>query len=118
MRRFNFDEYIKNPSKEVVTRDGKTVRILCTDADSNKPIVALVRTRHFEQVVIYGKDGVGPTYQTDLFFDTEKRKGWVEVYESQDGEKFPGGTIYATKEEAEKKASSSRLAIAKIEWEE
>ena len=118
MRRFNFDEYIKNPSKEVVTRDGKTVRILCTDADSNKPIVALVSTRHCEQGVIYGKDGVGPTYAHDLFFATVKNEGWVEVYESQDGEKFPGGIIYKTKEEAEKKASSSRLAIAKIEWEE
>ena len=118
MRRFNFDEYIKNPSKEVVTRDGKTVRILCTDADSNKPIVALVRNRHFEQVVMYDKDGSGPTYSHDLFFATVKKEGWVEVYESQDGEKFPGGTIYATEEEAEKKAPSSRLAIAKIEWEE
>ena len=118
MRRFNFDEYIKNPSKEVVTRDGKTVRILCTDADSNKPIVALVRTGHFEQVVKYDKDGVGLTYANDLFFVTVKNRGWVEVYESQDGEKFPGGIIYKTKEEAEKKASSSRLSIAKIEWEE
>ena len=78
MRRFNFDEYIKNPSKEVVTRDGKTVRILCTDADSNKPIVALVRNRHFEQVVIYGKDGVGPTYSHDLFFATVKNRGWLK----------------------------------------
>ena len=118
MRRFNFDEYIKNPSKEVVTRDGKTVRILCTDADSNKPIVALVRTGHFEQVVKYDKNGVGLTYALDLFFATVKNRGWVEVYESQDGEKFPGGTIYTTKEEAEKNANSSRLAIAKIEWEE
>lgn len=118
MRRFNLDEYLKNPSKEVVTRDGKKVRILCTDADSNKPIVALVRNRHFEQVVIYDKDGVGPTYSHDLFFATVKNEGWVEVYESQDGKRFPGRTIYATKEEAEKKAASSRLAIAKIEWEE
>lgn len=118
MRRFNFDEYLKNPSKRLVTRDGKKVRILCTDADSNKPIVALVRNRHFEQVVMYDKDGTGPTYSHDLFFATVKKEGWVEVYESQDGEKFPGGIIYSTKEEAEKKASSSRLAIAKIEWKE
>ena len=118
MRRFNFDEYLKNPSKEVVTRDGKTVRILCTDADSIKPIVALVRTGHFEQVVKYDKDGVGLTYANDLFFATVKNEGWVEVYESQDGEKFPGGTIYATREEAENNTHSSRLAIAKIEWEE
>ena len=118
MRRFNFDEYIKNPSKEVVTRDGKKVRILCTDADSNKPIVALVRNRSFEQVVMYDKDGSAPTYAFDLFFATVKKEGWVEVYESQDGEKFPGGTIYATEEDAEKNSHSSRVAIAKIEWEE
>ena len=118
MRRFNLDEYLKNPSKEVVTRDGKTVRILCTDADVGRPIVALVRTRHSEQLVTYDKNGVGLTYALDLFFATVKKRGWVEVYESQDGKKFPGGTIYTTKEEAEKKAASSRLAIAKIEWEE
>ena len=118
MRRFNFDEYIKNPSKEVVTRDGKTVRILCTDADSNKPIVALVRNRRFEQVVKYDKDGVGLTYANDLFFATVKNEGWVEVYESPEGKRFPGKTIYATKEEAEKNTHSSRVALAKIEWEE
>lgn len=118
MRRFNFDEYLKKPSKRLVTREGEKARIICTNAKCSGPIIALVRSGSSERVIAYSKKGIGPTYQTDLFFDTEKRKGWVEVYESHDGEKFPGGTIYATKEEAEKKAGSSRLAIAKIEWEE
>ena len=43
MKPFNLEEYLKNPSKKVVTRDGKDARIICTDRrDLNFPIVALV----------------------------------------------------------------------------
>ena len=29
MKRFSLDEYLKNPSKKVVTRMGRKVRIIC-----------------------------------------------------------------------------------------
>lgn len=42
MRPFNLDEYLKDPSRKVVTRDGHEARILCTDRDNdNYPIIAL-----------------------------------------------------------------------------
>ena len=33
MKQFNLEEYKKNPNRKVITRDGRSVRILC----SNKP---------------------------------------------------------------------------------
>ena len=41
MRQFNLDEYIKKPSLKVVTREGRQVRIVCTDANGDYPVVAL-----------------------------------------------------------------------------
>ena len=44
MKRFSLEEYLKNPSKKVVTRMGRKVRIICTDReDSIYPVVALVK---------------------------------------------------------------------------
>lgn len=44
MKPFNLEEYLKNPSRKIVTRDGRVVeRILCTDAVGHYPIVALVK---------------------------------------------------------------------------
>ena len=43
MKQFSLDEYLKNPKRKVVTRDGRNVtRLLCTDAEGDYPIVALV----------------------------------------------------------------------------
>ena len=43
MKPFNLEEYLKNPDKKVVTRDGRNVRIICTDRrDSVYPIVVLI----------------------------------------------------------------------------
>lgn len=32
MKPFNLEEYLANPSKKVVTGDGRKARIVCTDA--------------------------------------------------------------------------------------
>ena len=42
MKPFNLEEYLKNPSRKVVTRDGRPVRIICTDRKGATPIIALV----------------------------------------------------------------------------
>ena len=31
MKQFNLDEYLKNPNRKVITRDGHDVRIVLTD---------------------------------------------------------------------------------------
>lgn len=34
MIHFNVEKYVKNPNRKIVTRDGRNVRILCTDRAS------------------------------------------------------------------------------------
>ena len=31
MKQFNLEEYLKNPSRKVITRDGREARINCTE---------------------------------------------------------------------------------------
>ena len=58
MRQFNLEEYIKNPNKRVVTRDGHDVRIVCTDCKNYEyPTVALVTCDDDEFVVNCTKEG-------------------------------------------------------------
>ena len=42
MKQFNLKDYLANPSLRVVTRDGRNVRIICTDARREYPIIALL----------------------------------------------------------------------------
>ena len=41
MKQFNLEEYRNNPSRKIVTRDGRNVRIICTDRRGDYPIIAL-----------------------------------------------------------------------------
>lgn len=82
MRQFNLEEYLKNPSRKVVTRNGKNVRIICTDAKFITPIVALIESNGADAIHFYypnGKttDSIGilAALRTpiDLFFAPKKR---------------------------------------------
>ena len=42
MKQFSLEEYLKNPSRKVVTRDGRNVKIHCTDLMYGPPIVAKI----------------------------------------------------------------------------
>lgn len=122
MKQFNLEEYLKNPSRKVVTRDGRNVRIICTDA-KNFPIVALVENFSGNEMLIsYTKDGeywIGGKSDRDLFFAPEKHEGWVNLYKNLEGFIVPS-RIYQTKEDAEKRGSTHDcyVATSKIEWEE
>lgn len=122
MKEFNLDEYLKNPSQKVVTRDGRAVRIICTDAKGDETLIALVynKVRDEENVYTYNKDGYfyGDNDSClDLFFDTNKREGWINIYSEQEY-RHPGENIFNTKEEAIKNKSEIYIATVKIEWEE
>ena len=124
MKQFNLDEYLKNPNRKVVTRDGRSVRIRCTDRKSEQqPIVALVEalTEDSEYVGTYRKDGrwstSGFASDLDLFFAPEIHEGWVNVY--QEDNLLRCGNVYDTKYEAEQHGSYAKyIATVKIEWEE
>lgn len=47
MKPFNLEEYLSNPSKKIVTRDGRSVRIICIDRRGYTcPIVAMEKKVH------------------------------------------------------------------------
>ena len=79
MKQFNLEEYLKNPSKKVVTRDGKNARIICTDAKGKYPIVALIKNPHnnTEYPSLFTKKGkYAPDMQhpDDIFFVPENHE--------------------------------------------
>ncbi len=132
MKAFNLKEYLKNPEKKVITRDGRGVRIRCTDRrGTDLPIVALVETStgKAENLVSYREDGrwspVGSLIvdsNLDLFFAPEKHEVWTNVYRrsSEDAYDIGLGCTYSSEEEAKEGIVPSLdcVATVKIEWEE
>ena len=123
MKQFNLDEYLANPSRKVVTREGKNVRIVCTDKKGNDyPVVALIEWEKTEEACDYTKDGClndGRTTEYDLFFAPEKHEGWVNIYLC-DGEYSLDDVIYSSRIDAEEsgKKFEDYLTTIQIEWEE
>ena len=125
MEKFSLEKYLANPSRKVVTRDGKSVRIICTDRrDLNFPIVALIEKDSGGEVIyVHTKHGIccntcPTTY--DLFFASEKHEGWINVYRYSDGGHAYAGAVYDSKEDAEKRKTidENYVTTIKIEWEE
>ena len=130
MKQFDLDEYLANPSKKVVTRDGRSVRIVCTDRKTkhNFPIIALVESFDGdEDFLCYPRDGKWPSCKkVDLFFAPEKHEGWVNIYKAGVQKetlgclmtRYVGSCIWPTEEEAKTAADADPIATIKIEWEE
>ena len=132
MKQFNLDEYLKDPSKKVVTRDGRSVRIICTDRVSEKgyPLVVLVMKDGHEFVCTYNTYGqfyTGDTnHDLDLFFAPEKHEGWVNIYKAAVQKetlgcmvtRYVGSCIWPTEEAAKTAADADDIVTIKIEWEE
>ena len=128
MKQFNLEEYLKNPNKKVVTRDGRKVkRVLCTNAMGPHPIVVLIEhhnNNNTEDIAIqYTKDGkyfISGMNNKDLFFATERKEGWINIYRTEGLESVYTANVYNSKEEAEDagRGEEDYLATIKIEWEE
>lgn len=123
MKQFNLKEYLANPLRKVVTRDGHSVRIICTNAMSTHPVVALVRYDNDEDIESYSSDGKWsnkPESALDLFFAPEKKEAWVSLYRNVRGN-LVFGLPYPTKEEALDELyddTDTRIDTIKVEWEE
>ena len=122
MKQFSLEEYLKNPDRHIVTRKGIDAKIICTDG-SNKtyPIFALIQNEEGKDVLSYTNDGMnvkGYESPFDLFFITEKKDGWINVYRGNGGyNTYVCNRIFATKEEAQREKRDI-IATIKIEWEE
>ena len=123
MKQFNLPEYLDNPSRQVVTRDGRPVRIICTDSDAEGgPIVAIVTKDDKKKIVLLYYDngtyfGLDSASVDDLFFAPTIVKRWGIVYRKAE-------RLFDTREEAEKwmaeadEGEKKFCSVCKVEWEE
>lgn len=134
MKPFSLKEYLKDSSKKyrVVTRDGREVKIICTDAKGNFPVIGLVpddmNDASSESPISFTTNGKYWNNQNDradspldLFFVPITHEGWINIFKSSNDIAFLGQSrIFESKEDAEKsgKDCDSYAATIKIEWEE
>ena len=122
MKEFNLQEYLANPSQKVMTRDGRKVRILCTDMKNEQPLLALITEGNRENIHFYSQNGIWcndfSNHKLDLVFAPIKKKGWINILRYKTD--LYSGDIFETKEKAEKigKLSKNYITTIKIEWEE
>lgn len=126
MKPFNLKTYLENPSREVfiIGNSSIPVRIICTNAKGDYPIIALVTLdATTESVFKYTEDGLaykGEKSKSDLYFKPVKKHGWVNIYTSKFSGEATTGSISKTKEEALSliDGRDNYLDTIYIEWEE
>ena len=127
MKPFNLSEYLENPSREIVTRDGRHVRIVCTDAniidnDNTYNIIALIKKKdNTNYSASFNENGlyiVGEKNEVDLFFKPTQKEGWTNVYRNSNNQ-IVTDTVFETKEEAlNRKSIHGYVDTILIKWEE
>ena len=127
MKQFNLEEYLANPSKKVVTRDGRNVKIHCTNYTRAQRIIAQIEGNDYS--TSFYKDGIfinDNESNYDLFFAPEKHEGWVNIYKAGAQRenlgcmvnRYVGSCIWPNKVAAKEAADPDPIATIKIEWEE
>ena len=127
MKQFNLEEYLKNPSKKVVTRDGRAVKIYCTDYIDKCGLFVIGKIEGNAYSYSFREDGRFVDHKetdNDLFFAPEKHEGWINIYFGKDGP-ISGNIIFNSKEEAEESGrhccgftKDLYITSIKIEWED
>lgn len=126
MKQFSLKEYLENPNRKIITKDDRSVRIICTDRKglNVKPIAALITLPNGDEVIkTYWEDGVETRgYEgcpNDLFFTSEKKTKWINVYTDDDKNPIVGGFFETEEEAVENKSTGyTYIATVKIEVEE
>ena len=131
MKQFSLDEYLANPSKKIITRDGRAVKIICIDAKGSFPVIGLVADAvtdvSSESPISFTKNGKYWNANNeitdsplDLFFASEKYEGWINIFKTSNNIAVLGqSSIFESKEDAEKNGKDCECYVAtiKIEWE-
>lgn len=106
MKKFNLEEYLKNP-RDLVTRNGRKARVICKDRVSKAcPLVVLVTMEDGEEIPFtYHTDGkfYHDESELDLFFAPEEYEGWINLFGGSLCGLYIGDLrIFESKENAEK----------------
>ena len=126
MQPFSLKEYLVNPNKKLITKDGRKAKIIYTNAKGKCPIIALVKSENnlCESPRSYTADGIcfPINEQSDLFFAGEKHEGWINIFKNiSSGNYYMGDSrVFKSKEDAEKEGMKciDYISTIKIEWEE
>lgn len=127
MKQFNLDEYLANPSRKVVTRDGRSVKIHCTNYIGAQKIIAQIEGNGYSYDFFNdGRYIAGGESRCDLFLAPEKHEGWVNIYKASVPRntlgcmvtRYVGSSIWPTEEAAKTAADPDPISTIKIEWEE
>ena len=121
MKQFNLEEYLKNPSRKVVTRDGQSVKIHCTNLTFNGDQLIVAEIESSGYSAMFFKDGKyfkSEETPLDLFFAPEKYEGWVNVYKGEDGLYYSGDLCSSEKNALKVAEGYNCVATIKIEWED
>ena len=125
MKQFDLKEYLKDPNKKVVTRDGRNVRIICTDRQGgDRPILILCSasdgTESCFSCFPNGRRYVDTDSCVDLFFAPEKHEGYINLYRDGDDHYTDGAEIHSSEAEAVSHALKKfgYVKTVKVEWEE
>ena len=119
MKQFSLGEYLKNPLRKVVTRDGRAVKIYCTDYIDG-PIIAKIEEDAFS--LSFREDGRYFDFEetdNDLFFAPEKHEGWINLYRDMNMNLYTS-IPFDSEETAINFGRMQNIYIKtiKIEWEE
>lgn len=105
--------------KPVQTRDGRPVRLICTNKKGDFPLVGLVlKNNGDEEVITFSNNGLyyenGPECISDLVNVPERKERWLNVY--------PPDTCVAPFEksryDADVRASSHRIGVLHLVYED
>lgn len=124
MKQFSLKAYLEHPDRKVMTKNGRNVRIICTNRlDEDYPVIALVSNEDSEDLFSYTRAGKLYKNQSDdrdLFFAGIKKEGWINLYEFI-SVITPGTKVYDTEEKAKSEIgnkSENYISTIKIKWEE
>ena len=121
MKAFNLKEYLKNPERKVVTRDGRDVRIICTDFNNpDFPVIVEIKGNQWPLSFATNGEAIKERpLSCDLFFAPTKHEGWMNLYKKGFG--LVIGDLVRNSEEAAKKIAAGDedyITTIKVEWEE
>lgn len=121
MKQFILEEYLKNPKRKIVTRDGRKVRIVCVDFDNpDFPVIGEIKGYKWPiSFTTNGEPVKGAKLSNDLFFAPTKYTDYINLYRNGGGY-FLGGGVYTSEGNAKNiaKGDDQYITTIKVEWEE
>ncbi|MBS3742572.1 MAG: hypothetical protein KGY74_10670 [Candidatus Cloacimonetes bacterium] len=128
MKEFNLETVKKNWKKAqsgelVCTKRGTPVKLLCTEARSDYPLIGLINHETKDELMNWTTEGKyiceDVSSNIDLKLQTKKVRGWVNVYKNADVGKVIG-VVWGSKEEAKRMLMNkdSYIRTMYVAWDE